>query len=84
MPVFGKLEAKGREEALPGRAPPSAKFVYRVLRDQGALTEKQLVHETGLPERTLRSALAFLARSHLVRRLGSLRDAREAVFALER
>ncbi len=79
--VFGKLRAR-KASRLPREAPPSAKFLYRLLEDQGALTERQLIAESGLPERTVRNALTYLARASLVRRAPSLRDAREAIFAL--
>ena len=81
--VFGKLESRWRGVEMPADAPPSAKFVHRLLLDQGALTERQIVRESRLPERTVRSALNFLVRQQVVRRSPSLRDAREAVFAIE-
>jgi len=84
LQVFGKLKSKSTPVVLPRDAPPSAKFVYRLLADQGTLTERQLVAESQLPERTVRSALAYLAKADAVRRAPSLRDAREAVFALRR
>ena len=79
--VFGKLRAR-TASPLPREAPPSAKFLYRLLEDQGPLTERQLIAESGLPERTVRNALTYLSKASLVRRAPSLRDAREAIFAL--
>jgi NAD+ kinase len=84
LQVFGKLHAKRGSADLPQGAPPSAKFIHRLLSDQGTLSQKQLVAESGLPERTVRSALTFLVKEGAVRRSPSLRDAREAVFALRR
>lgn len=84
LQVFGKLKSKSSPATLPRNAPPSAKFVYRLLADQGTLTERQLVAESQLPERTVRSAIAYLTKHDAVRRAPSLRDAREAVFALKR
>lgn len=84
LQVFGKLHSKRSGAELPMDAAPSAKFIFRLLADQGALSEKQLIAESGLPERTVRSALAYLVRAGIVRRAPSLRDAREAVFALKR
>lgn len=78
--VFGKLRAR-KASRLPREAPPSAKFLYRLLEDQGPLTERQLIAESGLPERTVRNALTVLGRANLVKRAPSLRDAREAIFA---
>jgi hypothetical protein len=84
LQVFGKLKSKAAPASLPRGAPPSAKFVYRLLTDHGTLTERQLVAESQLPERTVRSALTYLMKHDAVRRAPSLRDAREAVFALKR
>lgn len=84
LQVFGKLHTRRAGAELPMDAAPSAKFVFRLLADQGTLSEKQLIAESGLPERTVRSALTYLVREGLARRAPSLRDAREAVFALKR
>lgn len=80
--VFGKLRSKRGLPELPSATPPSARFLYYILRDQGPLTERQLISESGLPERTARSALAHLLASHLVVKSRSLRDAREVLFAV--
>jgi len=80
--VFGKLHAMQENLEIPSSAPPSAKFLFRLLEDEGPLTERQLILESGLPERTVRNALSFLIKANLVRRTPSLRDARGAVFAL--
>lgn len=82
--VFDKLRSRGGRATLPPSAPPSARFLLHLLAEQGPLTEKQLIAESGLPERTVRSGLGFLARVGLVRRTASLRDAREAFFSLSR
>jgi NAD+ kinase len=82
--VFGKIHSKRQEADLPTDAAPSAKFVFRLLADEGVLSERQLITESGLPERTVRSALTYLVKADVVRRAPSLRDAREAVFALKR
>jgi NAD+ kinase len=82
--VFGKLATRRAGPPLPAALPPSAKFVFHLLASQGPLTEKQIVSESGLAERTVRSGLSWLLRAKRVRRVTSLRDAREAIFALER
>ncbi len=84
LQVFGKLHSKRQGAELPMDAAPSAKFIFRLLADQGALSERQLIAESGLPERTVRSALTYLVRADFAGRASSLRDAREAVFALKR
>ena len=84
----GRRRYRVRESGFSVEAPKdparSAKFIFRLLADQGTLSEKQLIAESGLPERTVRSALTYLVREGLARRAPSLRDAREAVFALKR
>ena len=80
--TFGKLRAKRSVPEAPVGAPPSAKFLLRLLSDQGAMTERQLAAESGLPERTVRNALAYLVRGGLIRRSTSLRDARAVIFGL--
>jgi NAD+ kinase len=80
--TFGKLRAKRSVPEVPVGAPPSAKFLFRLLSDQGPMTTRQITADSGLPERTVRNALAYLIREGLARRSPSLRDAREAVFGL--
>ncbi len=80
--TFGKLRAKRSVPEVSVGAPPSAKFLFRLLSDQGPMTMKALTAESGLPERTIRNALAYLIREGFARRSPSLRDAREAVFGL--
>lgn len=84
LQVFGKLTARQRAAELPARAAPSVRFLYRLLEDEGAMTEKRLITESRMPERTVRNALSHLVRAGLVRRDPSLRDARETVFTLRR
>jgi NAD+ kinase len=81
--VFGKLKPKRPDPTQLAGAPPSARFVFRLLEDQGPLTEKQLIAESGLPERTVRSALAKLMKRRLIQRVPSLRDTREAIYATQ-
>ena len=80
--VFGKLRSKHGIPELPAGIPPSARFVYHILRDQAPLTERQLIAESGLPERTARNALAHLEASGLITKSRSLRDAREVLFSV--
>ncbi len=84
LQVFGKLTARHRAAELPSRAPPSVRFLFRLLEDEGAMSEKQLIAESRMPERTVRNAVSYLVRAGLVRRDPSLRDARETVFTLRR
>lgn len=84
LQVFGKLDARHRASELPSRAPPSVRFLYRLLEDEGSMTEKRLIAESRMPERTVRNAVSYLVRAGLARRDPSLRDARETVFTLHR
>ena len=84
LQVFGKLTERHRTTDLPARAAPSVRFLYRLLEDEGAMTEKQLIAESRMPERTVRNAVSYLVRAGLVRRDPSLRDARETIFTLRR
>jgi len=84
LQVFGKLHARHRATELPARAAPSVRFLYRLLEDEGAMTEKRLIAESRMPERTVRNAVSYLVRAGFVRRDPSLRDARETVFTLRR
>lgn len=84
LQVFGKLDARHRGTGLPSRAPPSVRFLYRLLEDEGPMTEKRLIAESRMPERTVRNAVSYLVRAALARRDPSLRDTRETVFTLLR
>jgi NAD+ kinase len=84
LQVFGKLDARHRGTELPTRAPPSARFLYRLLQDEGPMTEKRLIAESRMPERTVRNAVSYLGCGGFVRRDPSLRDAREMVFTIRR
>ncbi len=84
LQVFGKLTERHRTTDLPARAAPSVRFLYRLLEDEGAMSEKQLIAESRMPERTVRNAISYLVRAGLVRRDPSLRDARESLFTLRR
>ncbi|WP_254533315.1 MarR family transcriptional regulator [Natrinema gelatinilyticum] len=55
---------------------PSAKFVYRVLRDGDSLTQNDIAEQTLLPIRTVRYALSKLEQADLVEKQPSVKDAR--------
>ncbi|MFQ5837681.1 MAG: hypothetical protein ACE5HJ_02730 [Thermoplasmata archaeon] len=61
--------------------PRSALAVARTLKD-GPLTREQVKSRTGLPDRTLRFAIARLRRVGIVDERRSLRDARRKLFFL--
>ncbi len=60
--------------------PPSAKFVLKMLELKGPMSAKELAEETMLPERTVRYALSELLRRGLVRKVVSLRNARQTFY----
>lgn len=63
--------------------PPSAKLVYKVLEEEGRLTQKQLADRTLLPSRTVRSALDRIEDEDLLRERVNIRDARQSVYRLD-
>lgn len=62
--------------------PPSAKLIYKILAYEGALTQKELINNTFLPERTVRYALELLTKKNLIVRQPYLNDARQTVYSI--
>lgn len=62
--------------------PPSAKLVFKVLDWNGELTQRQIVEESMLPQRTVRYALTELESEDLVEKRLSFRDARQRLYSL--
>lgn len=62
--------------------PPSAKLVFKVLEWNGELTQRQIVEESMLPQRTVRYALSELENEDLVEKRLSFRDARQRLYSL--
>ena len=46
--IFGKLKEKKERVVLSKDAPPSSKFIYKMLSYEGSLTQQEIVAETGL------------------------------------
>jgi len=63
--------------------PPSAKLVHFVLDHGDERTQTELVEETALSARTVRTALGRLEDAGLVTESVCLRDARKRVYSLE-
>ena len=78
--IFSKLRRKYEVEIVPRDAPPSAKFVFKILQYEGPLTQKEIVKSSMLPPRTVRSALRYLIRNGLVVRKTSIRDTRQSIY----
>ncbi len=85
-PRFGRLLDKLKVERELGPelkdAPPSAKFVYKLLEYEGPLTQQEIVGESQLSSRTIRNALGHLQEKGIVAKVPSLRDARQDVYDL--
>lgn len=65
------------------KMPPSAKLILKTLEYEGALTQKDLVNKTMLPERTIRLSLSHLLYRGYVKKKISLRDARQKIYELK-
>ena len=79
----GKLMKKAEiTEDLIHDLPPSAKLVLKMLEYQGQLTQMQIIEETMLPPRTVRYALSLLLSEGLIKKRVSLRDSRQALYAM--
>lgn len=73
---------QAQQSATLDSLPPSAKFVHYVLEHRPDRTQVQLVEETGLSARTVRSAVADLKAAGIVDEEVCLRDARKRVYSL--
>jgi DNA-binding MarR family transcriptional regulator len=65
-----------------GPLPPSAKLVYKVLENDGQLTQKDLVERTALPSRTVRYAIGRLKEKNLLVEHFYFIDARQSLYSL--
>jgi NAD+ kinase len=74
-------KVKLAEEML--KMPPSAKLILKTLEYEGALSQKDLVTRTMLPERTIRLSLSHLISQGYVKKKTSLRDARQRIYELK-
>jgi transcription initiation factor IIE alpha subunit len=62
--------------------PPSAKLVYKVLKANGLLTQKDIIEKTYLPPRTVRFALGKLREEHVLQKRFYFKDARQSLYGL--
>ena len=74
--------AAPEEEPDLGDFPPSAKLVYFTLEYEGPLTQKELVNETELASRTVRSALSTLTDAGYVSEELYLADLRQRKYVI--
>lgn len=85
-PRFGRLLDKLKIEREMGPeltdAPPSSKFVYKLLEYEGPLTQQEMAKESQLSSRTIRNAIRHLEEEGVIAKVPSLRDARQDVYDL--
>ncbi|HEY9246506.1 MAG TPA: helix-turn-helix domain-containing protein [Candidatus Methanoperedens sp.] len=63
--------------------PPSAKLVFKILEQNGLLTQKQIMRESYLPPRTVRYALSRLKENALLEERFYFKDARQSLYGLK-
>ncbi|WP_276256521.1 winged helix-turn-helix domain-containing protein [Halomontanus rarus] len=63
--------------------PPSAKLVHKILEYEGKCTQKELVEETMLAQRTVRYALTRLEEQNLIETHIYFQDARQQLYSLK-
>lgn len=80
--ILGKLKREGEVAPSLGDAPPSARFVLKLLEFEGPLTQQEMIRESGLSPRTIRNAVTFLVSKGFLTKEPSLRDARQDVYTL--
>ena len=72
-----------KEEPRLGNFPPSVKLVYLTLTYEGPLTQKELVEQTELASRTVRSALSDLVEAGFVSEELYLQDLRQRKYVAQ-
>ena len=82
--IFQKLRKKYETlDLMPKTAPPSAKFIYTLLKYEGRLTQKEIIEMTMLPARTVRSSINYLLKNDLIIKTSSLRDTRQYIYLIK-
>ena len=61
---------------------PSSKLLLKTLEYEGALTHRELINKTLLPDRTIRLALSHLLQKGYIKRKVSIRDARQKIYEI--
>jgi len=78
--LLGRVRLKREMGSELANAPPSARFIYKLLEYEGPMTPGEMARESGLTQRTIRSSLdTLLDLGYAVKRT-SLRDARTDVY----
>ncbi len=63
-------------------APPSAKFILKLLQYEGPLTQKDIINLSSLQIRTVRHGISYLKKKGLIEEHKALRDARLSIYRL--
>ncbi|WP_254533757.1 helix-turn-helix transcriptional regulator [Natrinema gelatinilyticum] len=61
---------------------PSAKLVFKVLEENGTMTQSQIADESFLSKRTVRYALGNLRDADILHERASFRDARKTLYSI--
>ncbi len=64
-------------------APPSAKFILKLLQYEGPLTQKDIINISSLQIRTVRHGIYYLKKKGLIEERKSLRDARLSIYKIK-
>lgn len=62
--------------------PVSAKLIYRILAEEGNMTQKELINASMLPERTARYALHLLLEGGMITHQPHFTDARQTIYGI--
>ena len=82
MIVFAVNNSSEKQVQKLGHLPPSAKLVYAVIRANRQMTQKEIIRESYLPERTVRYALSRLKAENVLTEYLSVADARQSLYRL--
>ncbi|MCL4397393.1 hypothetical protein M1494_03560 [Candidatus Parvarchaeota archaeon] len=76
---------KSRELSIPliDNAPPSAKFILKLLQYEGPLTQKDIISLSALQIRTVRHGISYLKKKGFIEENKTLRDARFSIYRLK-
>ena len=66
------------------RLPPSAKLVFKTLEAKGQMTQKEIIHETILPSRTVRYAINRLKEEEILQERFYFIDSRQSLYEIKR
>lgn len=61
---------------------PSEKFLLKILQYEDIMTQKELIEESKLPERTVRRAIQQLLKRNLITKIPSVRDTRQDLYKI--